>query len=95
MQQSLEVKDLQQDSIIVFFPVGNPAPVEDKTTGKIILLFARDSKNILKLESMDDGVTWGSVEDITRMVMDPTWPAMDTGPPGGIQLPSGRLIICN
>ena len=43
---------------------------------------------------MDDGVTWGSVEDITSMVMDPTWPAMDTGPPGGIQLPSGRLIIC-
>ena len=68
--------------------------MEDKTTGKIILLFARDSKNILKLESMDDGVTWGSVEDITSMVMDPTWPAMDTGPPGGIQLPSGRLIIC-
>ena len=68
--------------------------MEDKTTGKIILLFARDSKNILKLESMDDGVTWGSVEDITSMVMDPTWPAMDTGPPGGIQLPTGRLIIC-
>ena len=63
-------------------------------TGKIILLFARDSKNILKLESMDDGMTWGSVDDITSMVMDPSWPAMDTGPPGGIQLPSGRLIIC-
>ena len=73
---------------------GNPAPVEDKTSGKIILLFVRDSKNVLKLESADDGVSWGSVQDITRMVMDPSWTAIDTGPPGGIQLPSGRLIIC-
>ena len=62
--------------------------------GKIILLFARDSKNILKLESVDEGVTWGSVVDITSMVMDPTWSSMDTGPPGGIQLPSGRLLVC-
>ena len=73
---------------------GNPAPVEDKTTGKIVLLFVRDSKNVLKLESMDDGITWGSIDDISSMVMDPSWSVMDTGPPRGIQLPSGRLVIC-
>jgi hypothetical protein len=46
------------------------------------------------MESSDDGLTWGSMVDITKTVVLPAWSFIGTGPPGGIQLPSGRLIIC-
>ncbi len=46
------------------------------------------------MESSDDGLTWGSMVDITETVVLPAWSFIGTGPPGGIQLPSGRLIIC-
>lgn len=46
------------------------------------------------MESTDDGVTWGNMVDISEMVVLPAWSFVGTGPPGGIQLPTGRLIIC-
>ena len=72
----------------------SPAAVEDASTGKIILVFCKNNKKVFMMESSDDGATWGSVVDISGMVMEPTWGYVVTGPPGGIQLPSGRLIIC-
>lgn len=78
----------------VFYYSGNPSPVEDKSSGKILLVFCRENKDVLTLESSDDGLTWGNMADITTMVRQPTWSLIGTGPPGGLQLPSGRLIIC-
>ena len=63
-------------------------------TGKIILAFCRNNKDVLTMESTDDGLTWGNMVDITETVVLPAWGFIGTGPPGGIQLPSGRLIIC-
>ena len=73
---------------------GNPAAVEDTSTGKIILASCRNNKNVLITESSDDGVNWGNRMDISMMVTLPSWAFVGTGPPGGIQLPSGRLVIC-
>ena len=73
---------------------GNPAAVEDTSTGKIVLAFCRNNKNVLTMESSDDGATWGNMVDISSMVTESSWEFVGTGPPGGIQLPSGRLIIC-
>ena len=76
------------------FCAGNPAAVEDASTGKIILAFCRNNKDVLTMESSDNGLTWGNMVDITKTVVLPAWSFIGTGPPGGIQLPSGRLIIC-
>ena len=72
---------------------GNPAPVLDATTGKIILAYCRDNKQVFTIESSDEGANWGNVSNITAAVTEPDWNFVGTGPPGGIQLPSGRLII--
>ena len=93
--------DVNRITIIISIPYshthallsGNPAPVEDQNSAKILLLFCRDNKQVLQMESMDDGVTWGSMVDITEMVVSTAWSFVGTGPPGGIQLPSGRLVI--
>ena len=47
----------------------------------------------MTLESSDDGVTWGNMMDISVMVSRPEWDYVGMGP-GGIQLPTGRLIMC-
>ena len=47
----------------------------------------------MTLESSDDGVTWGNMMDISVMVSWPDWDYFRMGP-GGIQLPTGRLIMC-
>ena len=65
----------------------------DQRTGTIILVFCRDNKEVFTLQSSDDGLTWGSMTNITAVVNGGGWGFVGTGPPGGIQLPSGRLII--
>ena len=50
---------------------------------------------MFQLESTDDGLTWVSMTDITSMVkpvMD--WKFIASGPSDGLQLPSGRFLIC-
>ena len=47
----------------------------------------------MTLESSDDGITWGNMIDISMMVTWPEWNYVGMGP-GGIQLPTGRLIMC-
>lgn len=81
--------------MLVSFPPGNPAPVIDQATGKVILAFCRDNKEVFTIESTDNGLTWGSVVNISSVATEPEWGFVGTGPPGGIQLPSGRLVIGN
>lgn len=73
--------------------IGNPCPVVDRETGVISLPFCRDSKQVLLIQSSDDGQTWSKPVEITKDVMDPGWSLVGTGPGHGIQLASGRLVI--
>lgn len=86
---------------------GNPAPVEDKITGKIFLLstwnlgtdhekeiIADTSKNTRRvyfLSSENDGQSWSKATEITKNVKPDNWSWYATGPCHGIQLTEGKL----
>jgi sialidase-1 len=89
---------------------GNPAPVVDRQTGRIWLIFCQSLANgpeqlvwqrkaprtVWATYSDDDGLTWSTPIEITAMVKRPQWTGYATGPCHGIQLANGRLMIpCN
>jgi sialidase-1 len=85
---------------------GNPAPVQDRKTGKIFLLStwnlgrdqepqiirktSMDTRRIYLLESSDDGVTWSEPVEITWSVKMNEWTWYATGPCHGIQIANGQ-----
>ena len=75
--------------------IGNPAPVADLTVpGGVHLIFARDNTQIFVTSSTDGGASWSSrrnMTDVLKPSQDPT-AFVASGPPGGVQLPSGRLV---
>jgi sialidase-1 len=89
--------------------VGNPAPVEDRKSGAIVLLLTRNPGGVTQQQivdgtatgtrtvwitrSSDDGATWSPPAEITGSVKRPDWTWYATGPGNGIQLRSGRLVI--
>jgi sialidase-1 len=89
--------------------VGNPCPVVDRDTGIIWLPLtwnlgsdteaqikkktAKASREVWLTKSTDDGATWTKPINITSTTKDPDWTWYATGPGGGIQLKSGRLLI--
>ena len=72
---------------------GNAAPLLDQSSDIITLVFCRDNTEVFSLQSSDDGATWVDLRNITAAVREPQWGFTGSGPPGGIQLPSGRLVI--
>ena len=86
---------------------GNPAPVVDRDSGRITLLFCRNphdgpedlvwqdkaERTVWLTHSDDDGKTWASPREITSAVKRPGWTWYATGPCHGVQLRSGRLVI--
>lgn len=88
---------------------GNPAPVVDAATGRIVLLgtwnrgdehedgistgTARDTRRVFVSFSDDDGASWAPHREITDQVKKPEWGWYATGPCHGIQMGSGRLVI--
>ena len=60
-----------------------------------MLVLCRDNKEVLQLESADNGLSWANKVEISEMVVGAGWSFVGTGPPGGLQLPSGRLVIGN
>jgi len=89
---------------------GNPAPVVDRTTGTVWLLFTgnggheteamindgQGARTVWSTFSADDGVTWSAPREITSQVKKPGWTWYATGPGHAIQLQDGRLLIpCN
>ena len=86
---------------------GNPAPVVDRDTGTIWLLFCKNLKDgdetmicegkaprtVWVTHSDDDGATWAEPAEITADVKPDTWSWYATGPCHGVQLESGRLVI--
>lgn len=86
--------------------VGNPSPVVDQESGRVVLLAIHkdgrddeleiltgsgvDSSRVWLLASDDDGETWGEPEDITAEVKAPEWRWYAVGPGHAIQLRNGR-----
>lgn len=81
---------------------GNPAPVVDRVTGKIILIStwnrgddhekdiiagtSKDTRKVFVLHSNDDGMSWSAPKEITPTTKQPNWTWYATGPCHGIQL---------
>lgn len=87
---------------------GNPAPVLDKTTDTIWLVFTKNKgdthegailrgdappRTVWVTHSTDDGLTWATPKDISATTREPDWRWYATGPCHGIQLDDGTLMI--
>jgi sialidase-1 len=84
---------------------GNPAPVQDRSTGNIYLLStwnlgtdrepdiingtSRDTRRVFVMVSSDDGRTWSDAAEITDSVKLRNWTWYATGPCHGIQVKNG------
>lgn len=90
------------------FTCGNPAPVWDRETDTVVLVWTRNpasahEKHILTGEdpprsvwvtrSTDEGATWSAPEEISASTRREGWRWYATGPCHGLQLRSGRLVI--
>jgi sialidase-1 len=77
--------------------IGNPCPVLDAINNTIWMPFCRENRDVLMMNSDDDGMTWSEPTDITADVKLSTWEWYATGPGVGIQLErgphAGRLVI--
>lgn len=85
---------------------GNPSPVVDSRTGKIILVMtwndgrdlekaihsreSFDTRKVFVTCSEDDGYSWSEPLDITSSVKDPEWTWYATGPCHAVQLTRGK-----
>jgi hypothetical protein len=74
--------------------INNPAPIV--LDDCVVILFARNVKQLLMLRSLDPhGQEWPTTPvDITSALRLSSPPTLAVpGPPGGLRLPSGRLIV--
>lgn len=72
--------------------IDSPTPVQDLQTGTIFLVFCRNDQEVHITNSTDDGVTWSTPTNLTP-ILPTSWKWLTTGPPAGLQLSSGRLLI--
>lgn len=88
---------------------GNPAPIVDRKTGRVILLStwndgrdhepaihkrkSFDTRRVFCLYSDDEGLTWSKPVEITDQAKRPEWTWYATGPNHAVQLPSGRILV--
>lgn len=79
---------------------GNPAPVVDPRTGRVVLLICRDTgpeRLVHELHSDSGGATWSPPRDITSQVKPANWRWYATGPGHAIALRhgpyAGRLLV--
>ena len=73
--------------------MGSPAPVVDRDTGVVWLMFTQSNTRTMLLSSGDNGKTWGQPVEITKDTKDPSWAWFIPGPGHGIQLRNGRLLV--
>ena len=77
--------------------IGNAAPVQigpdsGRHAGRILLPHTRNNTDVWETHSDDDGKTWSDAKPLGSNVTRPEWKWVGTGPPGSIQLRSGRLL---
>lgn len=75
--------------------IGNPAPVEDRKSGVIHLLFTRNNQRVFTVQSRDDGKSWSDPIELTDTFksFEFPWKRFGAGPGHAIQLRSGRLLV--
>lgn len=89
--------------------IGNPCPVQERSTGVIWLPLTRNSgdktekqirasepgatRTVWITSSRDDGATWADAVEITTTAKREDWTWYATGPGVSIQLASGRLLV--
>lgn len=88
---------VQEEGGSAAITIGNPAPVVDRNTGHIHLLFCRENDTVFHTVSTDNGLTWKTRTEITANVKSTGWGWYATGPVHGIQLKhgdqAGRLVV--
>lgn len=62
------------------------------STGRIIMICTRNNAQVLQTYSDDDGNSWSAPVFIANGVQS-GWRWIGTGPPGAIQLPTGRIVV--
>lgn len=88
---------------------GNPAPVVDAASGRIVLAMtwndgrdpekaihertSIDTRKVFCTASDDGGRTWSTPKDITAEAKRPEWTWYATGPCHAVQLSSGRIVV--
>lgn len=80
---------------------GNPAPVVDPTTHRVLLLTMRQpgtedgsrDRRVFLQSSDDQGASWTTPREITSQVKRDGWVWYATGPGHGVALLSGRLVV--
>ena len=75
--------------------IGNPAPVRERDSNTIHLLFTQDNRRLFHIRSADGGRTWTAPEERTGILGDVAFPwlRIGTGPVHGIQLIDGTLAV--
>jgi sialidase-1 len=75
--------------------IGNPSPVQDRKTGVIHLVFARNNQRVFQMQSRDEGATWSGPVELTDALrpFDFAWTRVGIGPGHAIQLRGGRLLV--
>lgn len=88
---------------------GNPAPVVDTKTGRVVLAMtwndgrdpekaihartSHDTRKVFCTVSDDGGRSWSKPRDITAETKLPEWTWYATGPCHAVQLASGRIVV--
>ncbi len=72
--------------------LGNAAPVQ-LGSGRILVPFCMNNLQLFLTHSDDDGLTWSPVRNITQGLTYPSWQWVGLGPPAGIVLASGRIVL--
>lgn len=88
--------DNDTDSIKILYMVkgqvvGNAGPVMLQN-GRLVVLFNVNNLDNYEIHSDDFGVTWSEAKLLSG-VSEPDWKWVGIGPPAGIQLESGRILI--
>ena len=69
-----------------------PSIKANNQPGTILLPFCVNNSDVFLTRSNDDGLTWSAPEHLPGL-FHPTWNWIGLGPPGGIQLESGRILL--
>ena len=72
--------------------LGNSAPVQDRDTKEIMIIFCRNNAEVFISRSRDEGASW-TYPDLIPNVVRSEWHWVGTGPPGALQLASGHIIV--
>jgi sialidase-1 len=72
--------------------IGNAAPIVDSQNGRIVVPFCKNNEEVWLTSSDDDGLSW-KIPSLVSSVVLPEWKWVGLGPPGGLELASGRFLV--